>query len=173
VRRHHADLLRLLRGVTRNVEDAEDLTQEAFLRAFRALDRFDLLRPFRPWLWTIGLRLALQRIARKESKNVSLETAGADSDEDRRREGPWTTDPLALDKVESPVVQIDIFRALESLDPDYRAVVVLRALENRTYEEIAELLEIPKGTVMSRLSRARARLRVKLKRNLPGGDQDG
>ena len=173
MRRHHSDLLRLLRGITRNQEDGEDLTQEAFLRAFRALDRFDLERSFRPWLWTIGLRLALQRIARKDFKNVSLETASTDSDEDRRREGPWTTDPLALEKVESHLAQIDIFRALESLDPNYRAVIVLRALEDRTYEEIAEVLEIPKGTVMSRLSRARAQLSLKLKESRPGGDQDG
>lgn len=163
VRRHHRDLLRLLRRITRNVEDAEDMAQEAFLRAFRALDRFDLDRPFRPWLWTIGIRLALHSLARKERGNVSLETAGGDDDEDRSGSGPWWSDRRALEQIDARLLQREVEEAMAGLDPQHRAILVLRIIEERSYEEIAELLEIPKGTVMSRLNRARARLKERLK----------
>ena len=173
MRRHHHDLLRLLRGITRSQEDAEDLTQEAFLRALRALDRFDLDRPFRPWLWTIGTRLALQKIARKDRSQVSLETAGMKPGEERHGEGAWMTDRHALEQMEGTLFQLDLSKALEDLEPHYRAVVLLRVLEGRSYLEIAEILGIPEGTVMSRLSRARARLRERLLGPEPGGTTDG
>jgi RNA polymerase sigma-70 factor (ECF subfamily) len=152
--------MRTLRGITRNVEEAEDLTQEAFLRAYRALDRFDLARPFRPWLWTIGIRLALHAIGRKGRGNVSLDAE--DSEGVARGDGPWLADSRSVEAIEENLMRGDIERALDSLDPDHRAVILLRAVEERSYEEIAEILGIPKGTVMSRLFRARIRLRERL-----------
>src|SRR5436190_281439 len=109
VGRHHGDLLRTLRRITRRVEDAEDAAQEAFLRAYRALDRFDLARPFRPWLWTIGIRLALQGLARKEQRNVSLET------ESRRNQsagGAWLADDRSREHIEGRLLRRDVERAL-------------------------------------------------------------
>ena len=173
VRRHHHDLLRLLRGITRNLEDAEDLTQEAFLRAFRALDRFDQNRPFRPWLWTIGTRLALQRLEKKERRNISLDTAGSTDDGTSHTGGSWTADTRDLERIDALDLHLDFTTALEMLDPDHRAVLVLRVLEDRSYEEIAEILEIPQGTVMSRLNRARRRLRETLRGWTPQGETDG
>jgi len=150
--------MRLLRRMTRSIEEAEDLTQEAFLRAFRALDRFDLERPFRPWLWTIGIRLALHSLKRKDRDNVSLdvdrpEGGGGSS------EGSWLADSRSVEGLESRLLQRDLSEALSELDPDHRAVLILRAVEERSYEEIGEILGIPRGTVMSRLFRARMRLR--------------
>jgi RNA polymerase sigma-70 factor (ECF subfamily) len=162
VRRHHHDLLRVLRRITRNVEDAEDLTQEAFLRAFRALDRFDLARPFRPWLWTIGIRLALHALAKKERGNVSLDGAG-DEDDERSGSGAWWTDTRALDTLDAQLLRRELDRAMAELDPPHRAILILRVIEERSYEEISSILEIPVGTVMSRLNRARARLKERLK----------
>lgn len=160
VRRHHRDLARMLRGITRSIEEAEDLTQEAFLRAYRALDRFDLARPFRPWLWTIGIRLALHAIARKDRRNVSLDDE--DEESGARSDGPWMADTSSVHRIEENLARDDIERALATLDPEHRAVILLRAVEEKSYEEIAEILGIPKGTVMSRLFRARMRLREKL-----------
>jgi RNA polymerase sigma-70 factor (ECF subfamily) len=162
VRRHHRDLFRTLRRITRNVEDAEDLTQEAFLRGYRALDRFDPARPFRPWLWTIGIRLAFQRLAKKERGNVSLDTAGVEEDEGRAGSGAWWTDTRALEELDGRLLRREIDEALEELDPQHRAILLLRVVEERSYEEIAGILDVPIGTVMSRLSRARARLKAKL-----------
>jgi len=158
--------MRTLRGITRNLEEAEDLTQEAFLRAYRALDRFDLARPFRPWLWTIGIRLALHAIARKDRGNVSLDAEDAEGT--TRADGPWMADTRSVDVIEENLVRGDMERALGELDADHRAVILLRAVEEKSYEEIAEILGIPKGTVMSRLFRARIRLRERL-----AGTRDG
>src|SRR5512143_876802 len=88
VRRYHRDLLRLLRGITHNLEESEDLTQDAFLRAYRHLDRYDQKRPFRPWLWTIGIRLALHAIARKGRKAASLDQNKPGMEGGGRQEGP-------------------------------------------------------------------------------------
>jgi RNA polymerase sigma-70 factor (ECF subfamily) len=152
--------MRTLRGITRNIEEAEDLTQEAFLRAYRALDRFDLARPFRPWLWTIGIRLALHAVARKERGNVSLDAE--DPDGMARTDGPWMADSRSVEAIEENLMRSEIEQALDALDPDHRAVILLRAVEERSYEEISEILGIPKGTVMSRLFRARMRLKERL-----------
>lgn len=172
VLRYHRDLLRLLRRITRSVEDAEDLTQEAFLRAYRALDRFDLARPFRPWLWTIGIRLALQTIAKKGRSNVSLDGPDREADGTARGDGPWLADHRTTEQIDERLMQRDLMEALDEMDPQHRAVLVLRVIEERSYEEIAGILGIPQGTVMSRLSRARLSLRRRLTGWLPGGDQD-
>lgn len=170
VRKYHQPLLRLLKGITRNTQDAEDLVQDTFLRAFRNLDRFDLSRPFRPWLWTLGTRLALHLIARKERKNVSLETAGTDPDQQARLDGPWLGSLADVERMDAALLQRALMEALETLEPDHRAVMILRVFEERSYGEIAEILEVPEGTVMSRLSRARTRLRERLRGWTPQGE---
>jgi len=172
VRRYHGHLLRTLRGITRNLDQAEDLTQETFLRAFRALDRFDLDRPFHPWLWTIGIRLALHAIARKDRSNLSLDAEDPQGPGEGRREGGWLADPRSTEQLEEHLLRRALIDALEELEPEFRAVVVLRALEERSYEEISEILEIPKGTVMSRLFRARLRLKQKMLGWIPEGETD-
>jgi RNA polymerase sigma-70 factor, ECF subfamily len=172
VLRYHRDLLRVLRRITRSVEDAEDLTQEAFLRAYRALDRFDLERPFRPWLWTIGIRLALQAIAKKGRGNVSLDGPDRETDEARRGDGPWLADHRTAEEIDERLMRRDLVAALDEMEPQHRAVLILRVIEERSYEEIAGILDIPQGTVMSRLSRARLSLKKRLSGWLPGGEED-
>ncbi len=162
VRRYHSDLQRALRRITRSLEDAEDLTQEAFLRAYRALDRFDLERPFRPWLWTIGIRLALHAISRKDRKHARLDSGDPEDAQSARHEGGWLADRRPIEEIEERLTRIDLEKALEALDPDQRAALILRVVEERSYDEISEILGIPKGTVMSRLFRARLRLRGRL-----------
>lgn len=132
------------------------------MRAYRALDRFDLERPFRPWLWTIGIRLALHAIARKDRGHARLDADDPDREEGARREGAWLADHRPLQDLEERLARIDLEGALDALDPDQRAALILRVVEERSYEEIAEMLSIPKGTVMSRLFRARIRLRERL-----------
>jgi len=170
VRKYHHQLLRLLHGIARNQEEAEDLVQDTFLRAFRNLDRFDLSRPFRPWLWTLGTRLALHLIARKERKNVSLEAAATEADQEWRSDGPWLGTLRDVERLEGELLQRALSDALDALEPHHRAVMVLRILEGRSYEEIGQMLEIPQGTVMSRMSRARGRLREMLRGWDPQGE---
>ena len=124
---------------------AEDVAQEAFLAAIRALDRFDRRRPFGPWLHRIVVNRAIDW---SRARALRREVAEAVD-----REAP----------PERPEVWSDaVVDALAVLDPDQRAAVVLRHLLEYTPGEIAELLELPRGTVNSRLRRALDRLAVEL-----------
>lgn len=173
VRHYHHDLWRIINRVTRHTEDTEDLIQETFLRAFRALDRFDLSRPFRPWLVTIAMRRAMNMIKLKDRQHVSIETAATNPDEDRHRDGSWLASLKEVERLDAQLLHNDIMRALDEIGPEFRAVILLRAMEDLSYEEIAATLDIPKGTVMSRLSRARAQLREALGDQTRQGEADG
>jgi RNA polymerase sigma-70 factor (ECF subfamily) len=134
-------------------DDADDLVQETFLRAWRALDRFDPGRPLAPWLARIATNRALSTLAGRSRRRMeeiaeSLPSGVPlpDEDESRRR------------------FRERVQRALLRLPDDQRAVIALRAGEELSYREIAEVLDVPIGTVMSRLSRAREALRRSLGR---------
>jgi RNA polymerase sigma-70 factor, ECF subfamily len=125
---------------------AEDIAQEAFLAAIRALDRFDRRRPFGPWLHRIVVNRAIDW---SRARALRREVAEAvDSEAPPERPSGWSEDVVA---------------ALTTLDPDQRAAVVLRHLLEYTPGEIADLLEIPRGTVNSRLRRALDRLAGELR----------
>jgi RNA polymerase sigma-70 factor, ECF subfamily len=121
---------------------AEDIAQEAFLAAVRALDRFDRTRPFGPWLHRIAVNRAIDwaraRALRAETEEQDVAAAAA----------PRPDDSLLAE--------------LASLDPDHRAVIVLRYLLEYTPGEIADLLELPRGTVNSRLRRGLDQLKERL-----------
>jgi RNA polymerase sigma-70 factor, ECF subfamily len=126
----------------RDAAAAEDIAQEAFISAVRALDRFDRRRPFAPWLHRIVVNRAIDaarsRALRHEVAAAPIEAAAAD-------EPP---EPLSD----------ELTTALAELGPEHRAVVALRYLLDYTPGEIAGLLELPRGTVNSRLRRALDRL---------------
>jgi RNA polymerase sigma-70 factor, ECF subfamily len=143
-RAHWAPAHRAAFLIVHDAAAAEDIAQEAFLAAIRALDRFDRRRPFGPWLHRIVVNRAIDwSRARALRREV---------DEEIEPEAPpepagWSDDVVA---------------ALAALDPDQRAAVVLRHLLEYTPGEIADLLEVPRGTVNSRLRRALDRLAVEL-----------
>jgi RNA polymerase sigma-70 factor (ECF subfamily) len=141
-RRHWRRAHRAAFLVVGDATAAEDIAQEAFLAAIRALDRFDRSRPFGPWLHRITVNRAIDfaraRSLRAESA-FSDEMAGAAS---------------SLDEISAELVA-----ALRELAPDHRAVVVLRYVLEYTPGEIASMLDLPRGTVNSRLRRALDTLR--------------
>lgn len=132
--------------MTRNAHDAEDLVQETFLRAYRAFDGFTPGTNIRAWLYTILHRARTDsfRKAGRSLKTVELEGEGPSV--------PPPQDALASGGE-------DLARALDALPEVFRAAVVLRDVEDFSYEEIARILEVPIGTVMSRIHRGRAQLR--------------
>ena len=134
--------------VVQDAAAAEDIAQEAFLAAIRALDRFDRRRPFGPWLHRIVVNRAIDwaraRALRAELGGEAL----ADKEAPAATGGFPLSEPLAA--------------ALASLSPEHRAVIVLRHLLEYTPGEIAELLELPRGTVNSRLRRGLDLLRDEL-----------
>jgi RNA polymerase sigma-70 factor (ECF subfamily) len=127
--------------VVHDAAAAEDVAQDAFLAAVGALDRFDRRRPFAPWLHRIVVNRALDW-ARRETL--------------RRRVDPEQAEPATVDRAE---LGGELMAALRELPPEQRAVVVLRHLLEYTPGEIATMLELPRGTVNSRLRRALDRLR--------------
>jgi RNA polymerase sigma-70 factor (ECF subfamily) len=137
-----------------NPPDAEDIVQDTFVRAYRSLDRFDPKRPFQPWLYRIALNLALTTIERRKRHQTvayddALEVADANA--------PNPTE-LKADDIGKLAV-----KAAQALPEDQRAVLLLRIQQNLSYDQIAQILDIPPGTVMSRLNRARTKLRKLLK----------
>jgi RNA polymerase sigma-70 factor (ECF subfamily) len=128
---------------------ADDVAQEAFVRAWRSLDRFDLGRPFGPWICRIAANLAVNHVRSPRGREEGLPDGHAETPS--REPGPLGT---VLDAEAKRVLD----EAVAKLGPEQRAVFVLRAVEEMSYEEIAGALGISQGTVMSRLFRARERL---------------
>ena len=145
---------RVARGVLRNDADAEDVAQEALLRAYRRFDRLRERNKFRGWLVRIAFRLALDR-ARSAKRREIRETEWAGPE---RRRGPWTAEELAA----SSEFQASLDRAMEELPEKLRLVLLLSAMEGHSMEEVAGILGLPVGTVKSRLFIARKKLAEKL-----------
>ena len=133
VRRHQQRVFGLARSIVSDPAAAEDVAQEAFLAAVRALDRFDRRRPFGPWLHRIVVNRAIDwaRARTLRGEVAADESFAAEPHEDLP----------------------GVVRALAELPPDQRAVIALRYLLEYTPGEIAELLDLPRGTVNSRLRR--------------------
>ncbi|HET7291748.1 MAG TPA: sigma-70 family RNA polymerase sigma factor [Vicinamibacteria bacterium] len=132
--------------LTRNAADAEDLVQEAFLRAYRAFEGYTPDTNIRAWLYTILYRVRADHYRRIGRSIQTVELEG---------DGPATAAPqdtLARG-------QEDVARALAELPECFRGAVVLRDIQEFSYEEIAAILDVPIGTVMSRIHRGRALLR--------------
>jgi len=156
VRRYQRAVYRVAFGLTRNAADADDLAQETFVRAWRALDRFRPDEPLYPWLSRIAINLSYslfrRRKRRPETSIEPLIEAG--------RQWAGSEDPER--DVAERERDAKIAESFAELKEDHRAVLVLRVVEGLSYDEIARTLNVPVGTVMSRLSRARSELRAGL-----------
>lgn len=151
-------LLRVARSLTGSAADAEDLVQETLIRAYRAMDQFDGAHP-RAWLLTILRNTASNLRRRTRPDLVENWDALSDPKPAFGAERPETPQEAAL----TGVLDDDLERAVASLDERFRSVLVMVDIHGLTYAECAEALGIPVGTVMSRLSRARDRMRKHLK----------
>lgn len=156
VRRHQRGVYRIAYGLTRNPSDADDLAQETFVRAYGAIGRFRAGEPLFPWLSRIVTNLAFslfrRRRRRPETPLEPLLEAGRQ----------WGVDDDPADAAASGERRRHLEAAFATLSPEHQAVLVLRVVEDLPYEEIATALSVPIGTVMSRLSRARAELKRRL-----------
>jgi RNA polymerase sigma-70 factor (ECF subfamily) len=142
--------------VTGSADDAGDIAQDAFVQAYAKLDSFRGSSAFYTWLYRIAYNLAMSQ-ARRRHKAASLEAIKSNLGEEPIDGQP--TPEANLERRE----QVDMVRAaLAELSPDYRAILVLREIDGCRYDEIAEILELPVGTVRSRLFRARKHLRDQL-----------
>ena len=150
-------LYRAALRLTRRPADAEDLVQETYLKAFRAVDRFEPGTNLRAWLFTILHNTARNRARDRARDTVSVDSEIVDRAADapppgsRGSGGPETPESLLLRETLAPELQA----AIDALPEAFRQAVWLRDVEEFSYAEIAEMLSIPVGTVMSRISRGR------------------
>lgn len=166
VSRYWGRIYAMVNQLLRNTQDAEEVTQDAFIRAHRGLENFRGDSAFSTWLYQIATNLARNRYwywwRRKRDKSISI-------DQPIGSEGDMTLADVLPAQVETPdditVTQefVDhIAIGMEKLSAKHRQVLVLRNIKNMTYEEIAQVLEVSLGTVKSRIARARDSLRSKL-----------
>jgi RNA polymerase sigma-70 factor (ECF subfamily) len=159
VRQHSARVYRLAYRLTGNSHDAEDLTQEVFVRVFRSLSSYTP-GTFEGWLHRITTNLFLDMARRRQ--RIRFEGLGEDTAQ--RLRGGEPTPAQAFDERH---LDGDIQAALKALAPEYRAAVVLCDIEGLSYEEIADTLGVKLGTVRSRIHRGRAQLRTALDHRRP------
>lgn len=148
-------LLRVARSLTGNPADAEDVVQDTLLRAFRSIDRFDGRHP-RAWLLTILRNANVNRTRRRRPELLR------DPDEPARTLADDDSTPGPEATVVDPVYDERVADALDALPDKFRSVVELVDLDALSYEDAAAVLDVPLGTVMSRLHRARKRMRDRL-----------
>ena len=141
VAKHRLRLNRVAANVLRDVHEAEDVAQEAFVKAFREIKHLRDDRAFSSYIYKICVRLCMDRLRSKRAEPGIVEQA-------QKCEGPSIETRVLVEKL------------LEKLSPDLRATLVLREMEQLSYEEVAEVLHVPVGTVRSRLHTAREKFRA-------------
>lgn len=152
----------LVRRMVPDPEEARDLAQETFIRAFRSLGQFDQSRKFSSWLFRIANNLCIDHYRRRKLSTVPLVRQTEGEDEEVRDLPTPEAGPAEefADRERSRRLLI----AVQALPPTYRVVLLLRHQEDRSYEEIAEILELPLGTIKARIHRAHRLLKEKLTR---------
>jgi RNA polymerase sigma-70 factor (ECF subfamily) len=156
VRRHQDRLFNTVIRLVGNADDAQDVVQEAFLNAYQSLDGFKGDSLFFTWLYRIAVNTAIS-LRRKQRVSVSIDSS---------RNGEFPIDPLDPSEQSRPGHALEraeqerrIQQALSRLSPEHRAVLVMKDMEGQKYETMAEILQVPIGTIRSRLHRARLELR--------------
>ncbi|QNN24294.1 sigma-70 family RNA polymerase sigma factor [Planctomycetales bacterium ZRK34] len=175
---YHKRVYHVILRMVSNTEDAAELTQEVLLRAIKHADNFKGDSKFSTWLLRIAMNLAISHLRRtKVRKTVSLEhevagQAGADQATPLKNLIAQQREQTADYRVETQEQIQRLGLALEALEPSLRSVILLRDLQGMDYQQIAEVLAVPLGTVKSRLFRARLALRAQLNGSLSAESQD-
>jgi RNA polymerase sigma-70 factor (ECF subfamily) len=164
VRRYERRIYRMARQITQNDEDAEDVLQESFLKAFQHLDSFQGQSKFYTWVTRIAVNESLMKLRkRKSDRTVSLdENIETDEEPIVREIAVWDDTPES--KYSQEELRQILDKAIESLKPIFRTVFILRDVEELSTEETAEVLGLSIAAVKSRLLRARLQLRERLTR---------
>ncbi len=159
VERHQRRAFAIAIGLVRDENDAREIVQEAFLRVYRSVDRFQGGSSFFTWLYRIVTNLAIdlmRKPARREAELFDNPTVAEDADAFPFVSRIDGADPL--DVVRRGEIAERIQEALDALPPYHRSVILMREIEGMSYQEMAEAMEVSKGTIMSRLFHARQKL---------------
>ena len=169
VERYQRRVYALAFGILRQREDAWDVAQEAFVKAYKNLARFQGTAAFYTWLYRIAYNLsmdALRSRARRDTVDIGNDNRVMDAA--AAQEAPDSSHPA--EHAARRELAVVLHNAMSRLSDKHRAIIVLREIEGLSYEEMAEVLKISKGTVMSRLFHARRNLQALLKPYVEAGD---
>ena len=162
VRRYERPVFSLIYRMVRDRALAEDLSQETFVKVLNALESYRPEYKFSSWVFKIANNAAIDQLRRREVDTLSLDGAP----DARTADEVEATALQAADRQESPLAELEsrelgseIERAVGRLRPEYRTAILLRHVEGRSYEEIAEVMDLPLGTVKTYIHRARLELR--------------
>ncbi len=157
VERYQDRLHNFLYRYTHNHNDCEDLVQETFFRVFRSRHSYERIAKFSTWMYTIAINLAKSLYKKKKRMTKVTIHKDPDDSEDRpmKLEDP---DILPDDVLHEKMCMDELEKALMELSEDFREVVVLRDIQQLSYDEISEIADLPMGTVKSRINRGRAKL---------------
>jgi RNA polymerase sigma-70 factor, ECF subfamily len=165
LRRYQRPVFSLIYRMVRDREQAEDLAQETFVKVFNNISRYDPRYKFSSWIFKIASNQTIDFLRKKEPETVSLDGsrhASTPQEAEATRITAESRDETPEEFVEAKQLGAEIERAIDDLRPDYRTAILLRHVEGLAYEEIAEIMEIPLGTVKTYIHRARSDLRETL-----------
>ena len=162
IRRYERPVFSLVYRMVRDRELAEDLTQDTFVKVLSHIDKYRSEFKFSSWLFKIANNVAIDHLRRRQLDTVSMDgsphATSADLTESTSFELP-NTDETPLQELEARELGSEIERAISKLRPEYRSCILLRHVEDKSYEEIAATLDLPLGTVKTYIHRARHELR--------------
>ncbi len=169
VLKYQHKVVKLVMRYVRNPAEAEDVAQEAFIKAYRALPKFRGDSAFYTWLYRIAINTAKNAAASRGRSPIEYELDRGDGEESHEVQARMkdTATPEALAMTEE--IRSTVNAAIEALPEDLRTAIVLRELEGLSYEEIAAAMDCPVGTVRSRIFRAREAIDARLKDVFEGG----
>ena len=169
VRRYQAAVWGTVHRVLGNSSENEDAVQEVFLRAFTALRKFDLKYPFGPWILRIATNYCIDQLRRRKSRRIQLFSELSEFDQERILNNISRENELESGGMESSEGYARIAQVLlDGLNPKYRAAFVLREVEEKNYDEVAQALGTSEVAARVRVSRARAELEKKFRAYLSG-----
>ncbi len=163
VERYQNRIHAVVYGMLHNAEDARDLTQNAFIKAYQSLKDFRIESSFYTWLYRIAVNLAIDHCRKTKRRKTSAfdEALGNRDDDGNLMELHHVENPQKL--LQRKELRDKIFAAMDELSEEQRQVILLREVEGLSYKEISDVMDIPEGTVMSRLFYARRRMQAVLK----------
>lgn len=169
VRRYQHKVVKLVLRYVRDAAEAEDIAQEAFIKAYRALPRFRGDSAFYTWLYRIAINTAKNTLAARGRSPIEYDLDGPDGEESNEMQARMkdTATPEALALTEE--IRNTVTAAIDRLPEDLRTAIQLRELEGLSYEEIAARMQCPVGTVRSRIFRAREAIDARLREVFDGG----
>jgi RNA polymerase sigma-70 factor, ECF subfamily len=169
VRKYQHKVIKLVTRYMRDPADAEDVAQEAFIKAYRALPQFRGDSAFYTWLYRIAINTAKNAIVSRDRSPVDFDLDMQNIEESNSMQTRLADPETPLSLLQTEEIRTTVNQAIEALPEDLRTAIVLRELEGLSYEEIAQAMECPVGTVRSRIFRAREAIDRRLSEVFEGG----